>query len=210
MKIGEVNNRVLWSTSDTPACEYVEKRPFGDVPTHKIQSRRYNDKANLNPGPGAYDPILPNVFVHAPHLVMGNERRGHWMVGQKNPSPADYSPNKGLTLPREPSFTIGARSRRNKRRDRHPSPKRTIIGIDVFHISLDPSINENEAREYIKSHPDIKYVLHDVIEEILQKKPLAPVGYLRDYFLDQKRQMGIVDPEPEVDPLEYYRQLANE
>ncbi|OHS93316.1 hypothetical protein TRFO_11950 [Tritrichomonas foetus] len=207
MTVGTRPNRALWDVINSPPPNYINKRPFADVPSHKIQSRHGVAKIEPFPGPGTYDPTPVNEFVHTTHLVMGNERRGHWMVNENNPSPADYSPEKKNILVKEPGFTIGSKSRRNKRRERNQSPKKATIGIDVFLVKIDPSINEAEAREYVKSHPDLKYVLHEVIEEILEKKPAAPVGYMRDYFIEKKKEMGIADPEPEEDPLEYYKSL---
>ena len=225
VRVGERDNyRDWWILNQNPASFYVEKKQIGSDKTHMIQSRHGEPKRDTNPGPGSYEALksfkMVNDFTRSTHLLMGNERRGHWMVTEHNPSPADYSPNKDNILVHEPSYTIGNRSRPNKRRElnrkRNGSPssgnrQSGMIGIDVFIVRLDPSINEDEARDYIRSHPDLKTILHEVIEEILETKPAAPVGFMRDYFIELKKEMGIEDPEPEEDPLDYYRNLiANE
>ena len=223
-RVGERDHyRDWWILNHNPASFYVEKSNFAGGRTHMIQGRHGEAKKDTNPGPGSYNALesfkMVSDFTRSTHLLMGNERRGHWMVSEKNPSPADYSPNKNNVLVHEPSYTIGSRSRPNKRREmsrkRNGSPssnaKCPMIGIDVFVVRLDPSIDENEARDYIRSHPDLKTVLHEVIEEILDVKPIAPVGFMRDYFIELKKEMGIEDPEPQEDPLDYYRNLvANE
>lgn len=222
-RVGERDNyRDWWILNHNPASFYVEKQNFAGGRTHMIQSRHSDPKKDALPGPGQYDALksfkMVNDLTHSTHLVMGNERRGHWMVREYNPSPADYSPNSKSILVREPSYTIGSRSRPNKRREmarkRNNSPNSgqsnkngPMIGIDVFIVRLDPSMDENEARDYVRSHPDLKTVLHDVIEEILETKPAAPVGFMRDYFINLKKEMGIEDPEPQEDPLDYYRNM---
>lgn len=216
-KVGERLKYDYWTLPETPPPNYVNKRPFAEVPSHKIQDRRERKIVNDNPGPGAYDALQSYKTIHdstrSTHLVMGNDRRGHWMVSEKNPSPADYSPNKNNVLVHEPSFTIGKKSRRSRRElsrrknGLSSSDRQATIGVDVFLIKLDPSIDEQEARNYVRSHPDLKNVLHDVIQEILREKPIAPVGYMRDYFLEERKKMGLDDEEPSVDPLDYYRNM---
>lgn len=223
IRVGERDNyRDWWILNHNPASFYVEKSNVAGGRTHMIQSRHGEAKKDTTPGPGSYEALksfkMVNDFTKSTHLVMGNERRGHWMVREHNPSPADYSPNKNNILVHEPSYTIGNRSRPNKRREmsrkRNGLPTQSnrpqaMIGIDVFVIKLDPSIDENEARDYVRSHPDLKTVLHEVIEEILDTKPDAPVGFMRDYFIELKKEMGIEDPEPQEDPLDYYRNLIS-
>ncbi|OHT02139.1 hypothetical protein TRFO_30902 [Tritrichomonas foetus] len=200
--IGERTKHDLFAVYDTPPPNYMPKREVDR--THKIQGRHQPRKIEQSPGPGEYDPN--DDFKYCPHftrLVRATHNRTKWMISEDHPSPTEYSPNGNVVLPKEPQFTIGKKSRRRRRNN--PRNKSCIIGLDVFHVRIGPPFDVDDALEYVRSHPDLKYVLHDVIEEIMELKPAAPLGYIRDYFLVEKERME--KEMSEIDPIDCYKAL---
>ena len=199
-RIHEKIKHDFYSIIDTPAPEYIPKNEFNYSLKHKIQSRPRAKEIDLSPGPGHYDPN--DDFKYCPHyhqLVQSTYNRTKWMIMESHASPADYSPDCTSILPREPSYTIGKKSRRRHKfsmtekggrtKRNHNQNRSTIIGVDIFHVRIGPPFDVNDALEYIRSHPEVKTVLHDVVQEILDFKPPSPVSYIRDYFLEEKERL---------------------
>ena len=42
-------------------------------------------------------------------------------------------------------------------------------------------MNDNEIMEYVWTHKEPKTVLHDIITQIMETKPAAPIGHIRDF-----------------------------
>lgn len=191
IKIGKRDGHDFFFLNDSPGPSYLpENKPTGRVP--KIGLRFRSRSVESGPGPGTYDPNDSFMYsTRVTQLASGAGKRTAWMVGDKNPGPGAYNPETTLAKPREPSFTIGGRSRPNRRRDKKMGNVKPVqLGIDVFLITIkDPKMSEAEIMDYVRSHGELKSVLHEVMAEILEEKPEAPVGYMRDYFRRMRIEM---------------------
>lgn len=213
IKIGKRDNHDFFPINNTPGPGAYDPVNQSESRKPKIGLRTSPREIEESPGPGEYNPN--HSFRYSSRttaLVVGAEKRGNWMLQDRNPGPGQYSPD-GLTVkPREPAFTIGRRSRRNRRREKKGTVDPINVGIDMFVVQIrDPSMNEGEVMEYIRSHKELKTILHDVIDEIMYHKPVAPVGYIRDYFIQMRKDLGYQEqkqvvlpeqPTPEVDDLD--------
>ena len=200
IKIGQRDRHEFFFLNDTPGPSYMPpNKPSGRVP--KIGLRFRSRSVEQGPGPGTYDPNDSFMYsTRVTQLATGAGKRTAWMVGDKNPGPGQYSP-VAVGKPREPAYTIGGRSRPNRRRDKKGNVKAVQLGIDVFLVSIkDPNLSEDEIMDYVRSHTELKSVFHEVMEEILEKKPEAPLGYMRDYFRQLRREMYGEEEEQPLPP----------
>lgn len=196
IKIGKRDNHDFFPVNDTPGPGTYTPVSNDEGRTAKIGLRRTEREIEESPGPGEYNPNHEFRYSsRSTALVVGAEKRGNWMFQDRNPGPGQYSPD-GLTVkPREPAFTIGRKSRRNRRREKKGIIPAINVGIDMFVVQIrDPTMNEADVMEYIRSHKELKTILHDVIDEIMYHKPMAPVGYIRDYFIQMKKDLGWEQP----------------
>jgi hypothetical protein len=127
--------------------------------------------------------------------VPGGDRSG-WIPITATPGPGAYTPGRGW-LPREPAYSIGRRSRRHRRQKQRPAEIR--FAVDVFLVTIrDPGLDEEDACNYMNSHRELRAILVDVIQAIFAAKPIAPVGYMRDYF--RLMRDGRLPDVPQFDP----------
>jgi hypothetical protein len=192
--IGNRNGTNFFILNDSPAPSYLPPQGF-DCPVHKISGAGDPYRPNDNPGPGEYDPnYLPSSRTTA-LAVPGRDRAG-WLGIIGNPAPGAYTPSRA-SLPREPAYSIGRRSRRHRRQK--PRPPQIRFVVDVFLVTIrDPELDEEDASNYMNSHRELRAILVEVIQAIFASKPIAPLAYLRGYF--RLIRDGHLPDRPQYDP----------
>lgn len=183
LKIGRKTGTSFFDPIQTPGPSYIPPSSLSSQ-SHRITSRTSNlenKTRELNPAPCSYNPknpALPSVPVI---VVKGPKHRDDWLNDpMRNPGPGQYSPNLAILFQRVPVWTIGEKSRRSKERRVISRPKSK--GIDRFVINLQPPYDDDECDAYIRTHPDLRGVIHDFMIDILRIKPDDPLTFLREFF----------------------------
>jgi hypothetical protein len=89
--------------------------------------------------------------------------------------------------PREPSWTIGGKSRRRRHWGKLvETPKQRTIVIGRMTVKVNEEDYEYAVRA-IQDNMELRKMFAKVIDGILEKKPLAPVGALREAFRKMRR-----------------------
>lgn len=192
--IGKRDGHPFFNINDSPAPNFVPN--YVPSRTHKIQTRKRERAIEDSPGPGEYDPSYGFLYEPIPIHFKHEKDRSGWLIDQKkNPGPGIYSPDGNVVKPHEPAYTIGGRSRSSRRKSRRGGrPKPNVIGIDVFVIKLDSTFDMDEVKRYIVTHPQLYSIVHEFMELVTRDKPYAPVGFIRDYFIEQKERMKKKNP----------------
>jgi hypothetical protein len=197
-RIGNRGDRNFFFLNDNQASSYLPPQTY-DWPVHKISSGSRPFAPNDNPGPGEYDPINLSSY-RSTTLTAGDDRSG-WTGITTNPAPGAYTPGKG-SFPREPAYSIGRRSRRTQQQK-----PQIRFAVDVFLVTIqDPELDLEDANNYMNSHHELRAIPVEVIQAIFASKPIAPVGYLRDYFrlIRDSRLPGLYHSDPEGPAYRYY------
>lgn len=156
--------------------------------SHKIELRMPIKRDFETPGAGEYSPKDPAEKHRPEYQFSGPKRRDNWLDSDthRNPGPSHYRPKVKVTQKKEPEWTIGEKSRRSSRR-KHPNPpKSRFFGVDRFIVPLDASENLDADWKYIDSHPDIRDLIHFLMDRIIREKPEDPVGFIREYYMGMK------------------------
>ena len=200
-KIGKLDTRDLFGKSETPGPNYVPPSTLTGRSAWIGLRRAPHDPGDM-PGPGEYEQDDRAIYCSRSVTITSFKRpRSSWMETEVVPGPGSYSPNVSAACPREPAFTFGKKSRRNRRRDKKMTGKRIQIGIDRFLVTIqDPELDEASVLEYVRSHRELKTVLKEVMQRIMEEKPPAPLGYMRDYFNAMKPQPAPEEEEKEELP----------
>jgi len=164
-----------------PGPEYLPPSTLGSR-GHKILPKRPHSSLSSDiPGPGHYSP----VFETSRPIFFNNNSTPI----KPKPGSAISSPGPGQYDPVEfhnsiPKWTIGRKSRLHKIRkyDAPEKPRGRIIGIGSILVSLDSTIDEDEALKYISLHSDIKEVVDEILKEVLHQKPEKPLEYLNHIY----------------------------
>jgi hypothetical protein len=162
---------------------------------HTIRSRtetRYlSETAHL--GPGSYEPqwcYLPRDFAFS--FAGPNERCG-WMINRQGiPGPGHYQTMLKETLPRQPHWTIGRKSRFNRRdKTAVPNQPKDLLVVDQVVVDLDVLPNPAAAREYAATHPAFRLIVREIFDMIYKQKPENPLDVLREFFGREKAAGGL-------------------
>lgn len=184
----------FYDVIESPGPEYVPKETITQIP-HKIsvKERDDSDLKNAHIGPGSYTLKYPYMPRDPAFNFYGPKRRDDWIADHRNhPGPGEYNPN--IVKKREPEWTIGRKSRLSRRnKSLNPKMKKDIIAVDQCIISLDQLVNPVAGRQYIMTHPQLREVVHEMIDVILNVKPDDPVAYLEDYFTEIKNFQSTED-----------------
>jgi hypothetical protein len=180
----------------TPGPSYMPETRDTRLP-HTIRSRSdtgyLSDTANL--GPGSYEPqfcYLPRDFAFS---FTGPKERCEWMINRQGiPGPGHYQTMLKEAVPKDPQWTIGRKSRFN-RRDRTAVPNRPkdLLVVDQIIVDLDVLANPASAREYAATHPALRHVVREVFDMVYRQKPENPLQMLREFFSREKELGGGVN-----------------
>jgi hypothetical protein len=109
---------------------------------------------------------------------------------QEVPGPGYYQTMLCGTLPTEPHWTIGRKSRLS-RRDRAAVPNRPkdLLVVDQVIVDLEVLPNPAAAREYAATHSALRLIVREIFEIIYAQKPEDPIELLRGIF-GRERAMG--------------------
>ena len=161
--------------------EYCTKDP--PEKTDPIGLGTYNVKYNLltkrEPG---YD-------------ISGAYDRYNWMTHENSLGPGSYSPVD--VKKNEPQWSIGQKSRPGKkgkfeykvfyekiRENESKNLPKDLIVVDQIIIHLELLKDPKACRSYVVNHPQLRNIVHDILELVLKSKPDNPVDFIREYFKD--------------------------
>lgn len=188
--IGTRDKFTYYDVIDTPGPNYAPSSDL-DRKTHRILSRNDNERVieeTKNLGPGAYNVTNPSLPRPPAFNFAGPKHRDDWMIDKQGiPGPGSYVFNPNSLLTREPNWSIGRKSRLN-RRDRHSTPPqpKDLIAVDQCYVNLALLPNPKAARQYIMVHPEIRQVVHQLLEIVLDEKPEDPIQFLHDIFNQER------------------------
>ena len=179
--IGCKPDRPFYDVVESPGPSYVPPSTLS-LRSHKIASRSKERAPYVTPAPDAYSPRNP-AEPRAPRFPLaGPKRRDGWIHVGNDPGPADYKPKPEKTMPRDPEWTIGAKSRLSKKR-KHPNPpKSRFFGIDRFVVPLDLSTDLEGDWRYLDAHPELRHMIQAVMERVIAEKPARPLDFVREWF----------------------------
>ena len=197
--------RGFFDVAESPGPSYL---PANGPPSrgHKIAERRgEKNSGGTGVGPGEYDVRFPALPRDPAYNFYGPKRRDDWMlVNTANPGPGQYSPCS--VLARQPQWTIGRKSRPNRRAKSVASKrKKDLVAVDVCIISLDELVNPQAARQYIMTHLELRDVVHEILERVLNLKPDDPIAFILQYFKNIKERMEAEElkkDKPKVDEIQ--------
>lgn len=209
--IGVRTKHDFYDIIDSPGPSYVPPLPDTRI-HHRILSsgRDYNSesaKANTDPiGPGAYNVKYTLLTKREPSYNIGDSSsRGNWMTASESSvGPGSYNPV--VTTKKEPQWSIGKKSRPSgnsryefidydekiKRKASKNVPK-DLIAVDQLIIHLEILKDPKGARSYIVNHPQLRNIVHQILELVLAEKPDNPVAFIENYFkdIDDKEYRGM-------------------
>lgn len=172
---------------------YARNRDINDLETNNFHASYQNNSLNNTNKPEFYNSISGLDNINIPNCT--------------GPGPSDYSPNHLLVKRRPPEYTFGQKSRRTNRRKNPNQSKSRFIGIDIFIIPLDLSSNINADKKFIENHPEIKEMIHTIMEAILDEKPDEPMKVFREYFMELKKMLDANRPHDSESPISTGRLL---
>ncbi|OHS97688.1 hypothetical protein TRFO_36055 [Tritrichomonas foetus] len=178
--IGVRNNREFYDIIDSPGPNYYSM-PSDTKLQHRILEKpkqRKVEKENL--GPGSYDVNIDTLLKREPaYNFSGPKNRHDWMIqNDGQPGPGQYNPSD--TVRTEPHWTIGRKSR--PKRNAAPPPQKDLIAVDQCIIHLETLPNPSAARLYIMTHPELRNVVHELLEIVFESKPENPIELIENYF----------------------------
>lgn len=142
------------------------------------------------PSPDTYSPRHVYLRTQPSYSVPTNKiPRDQWLrTAPPTPGPGTYTPDPLQLKVSEPKFTIGKKSRSTRRKLRNPKIPTSPITIDVFIVSV-PRDQYEYALNEIQHNRDLVALFHIIMKKILNEKPETPLGVMRDYFIELKKQM---------------------
>ncbi|OHT14459.1 hypothetical protein TRFO_43029 [Tritrichomonas foetus] len=177
------HNYEYFDVIESPGPSYLPTETSTQIP-HRISPKIVDKNAEkyAHLGPGTYTLKFPYIPREPAFNFYGPKKRDDWMVDrQRNPGPGTYDPN--FVQKKEPQWTIGRKSRLSKRNRRSSvRTKKDLIAIDQCIIRLDELANPAAARLYIMTHPILRDIVHEILENVLFYKPDEPVEFIEEYF----------------------------
>ncbi|EAY11742.1 hypothetical protein TVAG_106370 [Trichomonas vaginalis G3] len=167
---------------------------------HKIEPiRPTRNPGETAPGPGYYNPTYEKT---KPAYVSKTTRNTDHFPGSTTPGPGTYNPNFDAELTVQPKFTIGNKVRNKRRRKNDPPevPRGKLIGVAQFVFPMDPSMNEDDVFRYIASHPQLKFIVNEIMEYVLINKPDDPLKFIHELFYEMKLARKQVEDEQHDSP----------
>lgn len=140
-----------------PGAYTVEKTNLGAI-GHKISNRSMPTFETITPGPGAYN---HNTFLSETKrsiLYTTSRDSDLFKDNTKTPGPGSYEVSKPKTKSKE------------------------IICFDGIMIKMSRFADPEDAKRYMKEHPELKETVHLIMEMMIRDKPDEPLRILRDYF----------------------------
>jgi hypothetical protein len=140
-----------------------------------------------NPGPGYYSPRDIGIPAPPRFSFHGPNSRDSWLAElEKTPSPADYSPitdydkTVGVSLCGHERFTTRKPSIYVKTRGEH------LVAIDQLIIDLSKIPDMEAAKRYLYTHPELRVLIQEMVDSVLDTKPKKPIDFLREKFEAEK------------------------
>jgi hypothetical protein len=170
---------------ETPGPNYTPRTNETRIPHFlppKTEIRE--EKIEEVPGPGQYEPQFGACLTHEPrYSFSGPRKRSEWMIDRQGiPGPGRYATDLTETLPRVPHWTLGRRSRLSRQnRNEPPGKPKDLIAIAEFVIELNVMPNPEASRQYVVSHPDLRKIVHELLDAVFAAKPEAPLEFLQVY-----------------------------
>jgi hypothetical protein len=99
------------------------------------------------------------------------------------PGPGSYNTTLKEGMAKVPVWTIGKKSRkRMEEGDGDPGKPRDLLAVDSFIVDLQLLPNPLGARQYMAKHPELRVIVHDMIELVCRQRAEDPVGVIEDYW----------------------------
>jgi hypothetical protein len=176
--IGELDGTKFFCLSDAGAYPCGQRSALSNR-GHRIQLKAEPEKPEPGPGPQKYTPkaVLPRAPAYP---LSGPKVRDDWMVDTKcSPSPNFYRPHKPEST--MPFYSIGYRSRLGAK----PT---TPFAIGTFIAKLDDGISVNQAKRYLKRHPEFADFVDDLLNTVLEERSEDPIQFISDHFAALKAE----------------------
>lgn len=200
--IGVRTKHDFYDIIETPGPSYIP--PQSDTKLqHRILSSGRDYNTSITPkktdtiGPGSYDAKYTLLTKREPSYdISKTNNRYDWMTpNEGSPGPGFYSPVD--VKKNEPQWSIGKKSRPRKksqvrykdfyekiRENESRNAPKDLIAVDQFIIHLEILKDPKACRSYIVNHPQLRNIVHEIIEQVLNSKPENPVAFIEQYFKD--------------------------
>jgi hypothetical protein len=169
----------------TPGPDYVPVDRDTRLP-HKILSRPSASRSSSDSGdlgPGSYNPQLCYLTREPAFYFSGPKKRSDWMIDKQGiPGPGAYNTTLKEALARVPVWTIGRRSRKKLEPGADPTKPKDLLAVDSIIVDLQLLPNPAGARQYAAQHPELRTIVHEMIELVCAKKDDDPIGAIEDYW----------------------------
>lgn len=200
--IGVKTKHDFYDIIETPGPSYIPRQTDTKLP-HRILSsgRKYctadPPEKTDEVGPGSYNVKYNLLDKREPSYDMsGAYNRYNWMSNKEyEVGPGSYSPIE--VKKNEPQWSIGNKSRPRKktkmeykefyekiRENEARNLPKDLIAVDQIIIHLELLRDPKACRSYIVSHPQLRNVVHEILENVLKSKPENPVAFIEKYFKD--------------------------
>jgi hypothetical protein len=136
----------------------------------------------VTPGPGTY--AVNDSYKGIRYSIGVPQPRDEWLYRgiAYSPHPWHYSPVTAPCSPREPSWTIGNKSRRRRQYGKRvEQPKQRMIVVGPVSVKVNEEDYEYAVR-MIQDDIELKKMFTAVIELVLNAKPIAPLALVRSAF----------------------------
>mgnify|MGYP002471917297 CR=1 FL=1 len=142
-------------------------------------------------GPGSYDAKYSLLRKREPSYdISKTNNRYDWMTpNEGSPGPGFYSPvdvkkNDENERPRKKSQVRYKDFYEKIRENESRNAPKDLIAVDQFIIHLEILKDPKACRSYIVNHPQLRNIVHEIIEQVLNSKPENPVAFIEQYFKD--------------------------
>jgi hypothetical protein len=177
--IGSKHGKPFFDIVDSPAPSYLPQSTLS-TRGHRIAGRTTVPGGSEAPSPDSYLPKKISLTRSPEYSLSGTRSRADWLAPVAGlPAPTDYFPKLDATLPRDPEWTIGRRSRVAKSRRKVVSGRCVIVDRCV--CPIDKQEDFDAAKKYLDTHLEVGKIVAMLIDAVLEHKPDDPIGYLAEY-----------------------------
>jgi hypothetical protein len=144
----------------------------------------------VTPGPGTY--AVNDGHTGLRYTIGVSQPRDQWLYRDiaYSPHPWHYSPVAAPCSPREPSWTIGSKSRRRRQWGKRVEvPKQRTIVVGPVSVRVNEEDYEYALR-MIQDDIELKKMFTMVIDLVLDEKPVAPLAVVRSVFRKLKETVN--------------------
>jgi hypothetical protein len=176
----------------SPGPSYVPPTSLDLRHSHTIVGRHDLSRPDDGPPPGTYSPRLPYLTRAPSYTATGPVHGADWLAGGADATPGPGECTRAECTTRRIGVTLAGHARNSKPVAR---PEFEPTGANLV-VRLRKGDDREEARRYILTHNDLRKLIIQLIDVVLDEKPDNPVEFLRNRYKEMKEAIEAQNPRP--------------